>query len=147
MQFVVFEKFTIIYWHQIARKIMWLLFNTVHGKKNAESQERRNFESVRALLVICTRVTTSQSCYTRMQSFSANQCVIFLRIINSIKRRGVSNSVPLKHINRVWRWKSIAPPQNQWSKQTVFKNFFSVKNWFKIYEYRNRPKRQRMLGS
>ena len=42
---------------------MLLLFNTVHGKKNAESQERRNFESVRALLVICTRVTTLQSSY------------------------------------------------------------------------------------
>ena len=64
LQFVVFEKFTRIYWHQIARKIMLLLFNTVHGKKNAESQERRNFESVRALLVICTRVTTLQSCYS-----------------------------------------------------------------------------------
>ena len=32
-------------------------------KKNAESQDRRNFESVRVLLVIFTRVTTSQACY------------------------------------------------------------------------------------
>ena len=42
---------------------MLLLFNNVHGKKNAESQDRRNFESVRALLLIFTRVTTLQSCY------------------------------------------------------------------------------------
>ena len=56
---------------------MLLLFNNVHGKKNAESQDRRNFESVRVLLVIFTRVTTSQACYMRMQTFPANQCVIF----------------------------------------------------------------------
>ena len=42
---------------------MLLLFNNVHEKKNAESQDRRNFESVRVLLVIFTRVTTLQSCY------------------------------------------------------------------------------------
>ena len=52
-------------------------------KKNAESQERRNFESVRALLVIFTRVTTLQSCYNfagvlhENAIVSANQCVIF----------------------------------------------------------------------
>ena len=33
LRFVVFEKFTRIYWHQIARKIMLLLFNNVHRKK------------------------------------------------------------------------------------------------------------------
>ena len=35
----------------------------MYMEKNAESQDRRNFESVRALLVICTRVTTLHSCY------------------------------------------------------------------------------------
>ena len=42
-------------------------------KKTKESQDRRNFESVRALFVICTRFTTLNPCYTRMYSFSANQ--------------------------------------------------------------------------
>ena len=42
-------------------------------KKITESQDRGNFESVRALFVIYTRVTTLHSCYTRMHSFSANQ--------------------------------------------------------------------------
>ena len=42
---------------------MLLLFNNELGKKNAESQDRRNFEGARALLVIFTHVTTLQSCY------------------------------------------------------------------------------------
>ena len=65
-------------------------------KKNAESQDRRNFESVRALLVICTRVTTLQSCYNFAGVLHENAIVFsdsvrnfFLCIINSIKRRGV----------------------------------------------------------
>ena len=42
------------------------------------------------MLQLCNRVTTLQACYTRKQSFSANECVIFfLRIIKSLKRRGV----------------------------------------------------------
>ena len=75
---------------------MLLLFNNVLGKKNAESQDRRNFESVRALLVIFTRVTTLQSCYNFAGVLHENVIVFsysvrnfFLRIINSIKRRGV----------------------------------------------------------
>ena len=65
-------------------------------KKNAESQDRRNFESVRALLVIFTRVTTLQSCYNFAGVLHENAIVFsdsvrnfFLRIIKSIKRRGV----------------------------------------------------------
>ena len=42
-------------------------------KHHKESQGRRNFESERALFVICARVTTLHSCYIRMHSFSANQ--------------------------------------------------------------------------
>ena len=37
------------------------------------SQERQNFESMHELFVICTCVTTLQSCYTGMPSFSASQ--------------------------------------------------------------------------
>ena len=73
---------------------MLLLFNNVSGKKNAESQDRRNFESVRAL--IFTRVTTLQSCYNFAGVLHENAIVFsysvrnfFLRIINSTKRRGV----------------------------------------------------------
>ena len=89
---------------------MLLLFNNVPGKKNAESQDRRNFESVRALLVIFTRVTTLQSCYNFAGVLHENAIVFsdsvrnfFLRIMKSIKRRGVyfifrdSNSQILYH--------------------------------------------------
>ena len=55
--------------HQIAREIILLLFNKVH-KKITKSQDRRNFESVCALFVICTRVTTLHSCFMRL--YSAN---------------------------------------------------------------------------
>ena len=48
--------------HQIAREIVSLLVNNVHKKNIAESQDRRNFESVRALFVICSLVTALQSC-------------------------------------------------------------------------------------
>ena len=37
---------------------MLLLVNNFQGKNITESQNRRNFESVRALFVIWTRVTT-----------------------------------------------------------------------------------------
>ena len=42
-------------------------------KKITESQDRGNFESVLALFVIYTRVTTLHSCCMRMHSFPANQ--------------------------------------------------------------------------
>ena len=35
------------------------------------------FLSFSLVLQLCNRVTTSQACYMRMQSFSATQCVIF----------------------------------------------------------------------
>ena len=96
LQFVVFEKFTRIYWHQIARKIMLLLFNTVHGKKRRKSRATKFWKRARALLVIFTRVTTLQSCYNFAGVLHENAIVFgksvrnfFLRIINSIKRRGV----------------------------------------------------------
>ena len=58
---------------------MLLLVNNFQGKNITESQNRRNFESVR---VICNLnschnfaqlCTTLHSCYMRMHSFSANQ--------------------------------------------------------------------------
>ena len=52
---------------------MLLLVNNVHKKNIAESRQRRNFESVRALFVICIRVTTLRLGYMRMQPFSANE--------------------------------------------------------------------------
>ena len=43
-------------------------------KKHHRSQDRRSLQSiVRSLFVICTRVTTLHSCYTRMHLSSANQ--------------------------------------------------------------------------
>ena len=66
--FLVFEKLTGLIL-QIAREIILLLFNKVH-KKITKSQDRRNFESVCALFVICTRVTTLHSCFMRL--YSAN---------------------------------------------------------------------------
>ena len=56
----------------------------VHENNIAAGEDRRNFESVRAVFVICPRVTTLDlrylhSCYMRMHSFSANQKrIIFL---------------------------------------------------------------------
>ena len=48
-------------------------------KNIPESQVRRHCESVRALFVICTRVTTLHSCYMRMHWLSANyKRVVFL---------------------------------------------------------------------
>ena len=49
MPFVVFEKFTSAYLHQIVQ----------------ESQDRRNFDSARTLLVIYTRVTHLYLCYMK----------------------------------------------------------------------------------
>ena len=42
-------------------------------KTTSQSKDRRNFESLHVLFVICARVTTLQLCYMRMHSFSANQ--------------------------------------------------------------------------
>ena len=66
-------------------------------KKKTESQDRRNFESVRALFVICTRVTTLQSCHNFARALHENaivfsnqkRVIFFMHVINSIKRRGV----------------------------------------------------------
>ena len=73
------------------------VINNVHEKKKAESQDRRNFESVRALFVICTRVTTLQSCHNFARALHENaivfsnqkRVIFFMHVINSIKRRGV----------------------------------------------------------
>ena len=48
--------------HQIAREIVLLFVNNEH-KKTSESQDRRNFKSVRVLFVICTRVTRECTCF------------------------------------------------------------------------------------
>ena len=54
---------------------MPLFVNNVNEKNITEIQDRRNFESVRA---ICTRVTTLHLCFMRIYSFSANhKCVFF----------------------------------------------------------------------
>ena len=47
------------YLHQIAPVIMFLLVNTLHEKRVTESQSKR------ALIVICSRVTTLHSCYMK----------------------------------------------------------------------------------
>ena len=75
--------------HQIAWEIMLLLVNNFQGKNITESQNRRNFESVRVICnlnschnfaQLCTTLhnfallcTTLHSCYMRIHSFSANQ--------------------------------------------------------------------------
>ena len=64
VQFVVSEKFISAYLHQIAHVIMFLLVNTLHEKRVTESQKKQNF-AARALIVICTRVTTLHSCYMK----------------------------------------------------------------------------------
>ena len=69
---------------------MLLLVNNVHDRNNiTESQERdrRNSESVRALFVICTCVTTLHSCSVRMRWLSADQkraCNFFVYIITNV---------------------------------------------------------------
>ena len=71
MQFVVFEKFTGAYLHQIAQEIPSLLVNNLHDKRILEGEDGRNFGS--ALFVICTRVKTWHSCFMKTAFFSANQ--------------------------------------------------------------------------
>ena len=53
---------------------MPLFVNNVNEKNITEIQDRRNFESVRA---ICTRVTTLHLCFMRIYSFSANHKRVF----------------------------------------------------------------------
>ena len=82
VQFVVCEKFTSAYYSKLQEKSRFSLL-TMYMKNNRESQSRRNFESVRALFVICTRVIILHLRYMRMHSFSANQKrVIFLQILS-----------------------------------------------------------------
>ena len=51
-----------------------LLLNSCVRKKTSERQDRRNFESVRALFVICARLCTRlHFALVRMYSFSADQ--------------------------------------------------------------------------
>ena len=54
MQFVDFERFTSSYHTKLHEKSCYYL-NNVHEKIISESQDKRNFESLRALFVICTR--------------------------------------------------------------------------------------------
>ena len=82
VRLVVFKKITSAYLHQIARKIMLLLINSLHEKGITDSQDRRNFDSARAIcqfevvLQLCTRFTG------KIHSFSANQKrVIFSSIL------------------------------------------------------------------
>ena len=64
LQFVVFEKiFPKFIDTKLQEKSCYYFLIMNLEKKNAESQDRRNFESVRALLVIFTHVTTLQSSY------------------------------------------------------------------------------------
>ena len=53
---------------------MSLFVNNVNEKNITEIQDRRNFESVRA---VCTRVTTLHLCFMRIYSFSANHKRVF----------------------------------------------------------------------
>ena len=57
VQFVVFEKCASGHLHQTARKIILLLMYNPHEKSITESRAKRNFDSLGALVVICTRVT------------------------------------------------------------------------------------------
>ena len=72
--------------HQIAREIKLPLVNNVQ-KNISETPDRRNFESVRALLVLCTHVNAN--------SFSADQKrVIFSRIwLSFLLGRSKKNSL------------------------------------------------------
>ena len=75
---------------------MLLLFNNVPGKKKPQKVKTDEILKACALLVVFTRVTTLQSCYNFAGVLHENAIVFsysvrnfFLRIINSIKRRGV----------------------------------------------------------
>ena len=54
VKFVVIYKCLLL---QVAREIMWLLVINVH-ERTSQSRERRNFESMCTLFVVCTHVTT-----------------------------------------------------------------------------------------
>ena len=69
VQFVIFEKFTCaIKTKLLSRYYLYKPLIDMTG-----SQERQNFESMHALFVICTCVTTLQSGCVGMAPFSANQ--------------------------------------------------------------------------
>ena len=87
---VVFKKIASAYLHQIAREIMLFLINSLHEKGITDSQDRRNFDSARAIcqfevvLQLCTRFTR------KIHSFSANQKRV---IFSSILLHELSGSV------------------------------------------------------
>ena len=62
---------------------MSLFVNNVNEKNITEIQDRRNFESVRA---ICTRVTTLHLCFMRIYSFSANHKRVFFFFLGTLLR-------------------------------------------------------------
>ena len=65
---------------------MFFFINNLHEKKNIlERQDRRNFESVRVLFVICTRVTREYTNFQPIRSAS-----FFMHIINTVANTGVS---------------------------------------------------------
>ena len=65
---------------------MFFFINNLHEKKNIlERQDRRNFESVRVLFVICTRVTREYTDFQPIRSAS-----FFMHIINTVANTGVS---------------------------------------------------------
>ena len=80
---VQFEKSCRAYWHQIAREITLLPIQTFY-KHHRESRETKFWKHA---WVICTCVTTLQSCYTGMPSFSASQKrVIINNVIKYLSR-------------------------------------------------------------
>ena len=62
---------------------MSLFVNNVNEKNITEIQDRRNFESVRA---VCTRVTTLHLCFMRIYSFSANHKRVFFFFLGTLLR-------------------------------------------------------------
>ena len=90
VRLVVFKKITSAYLHQIAWEIMLLLINSLNEKGITDSQDRRNFDSARAIcqfevvLQLCTRFTR------KIHSFSANQKRV---IFSSILLHELSGSV------------------------------------------------------
>ena len=84
MHFGVFEKISSAYLHQIAQAIMLLLNNNLH-KQITESQDGHNFWQ--RIFVICTCVTTLQSCYMKnVIVFTQSQmCTLFSWLVLILK--------------------------------------------------------------
>ena len=77
VQFVVFEIWCLL--HQIAREIMLQLVNNLQEKKDQRKSRQTKFWKRARTVLICTRFTTLNPCYTRMYSFSANQkCIMYI---------------------------------------------------------------------